>query len=143
MYTQMFGGSALLHLLAAHPRVVALFGIAATAAALISPLGPGRYAGTESHLERIEAAVRPQAELTEARAAAAERAAARLLASQNAEEIAAAVTNTLERCGAGCTDISTDRIVSDPSLLRRVLVLHELDVQARAAGALAGRAGRD
>ena len=138
MYIQMFGGSALLHLLAAHPKVVALFGIAATATMLLTPLGPGRYIGSGSHLARIEAAVRPQAAITEARQAAAERA-ARLLARQNQTEIAAAVTLTLERCGAGCTDISTARIISNPELLRRVLVLHELDFQARAAGNRTGR----
>ena len=132
MYTQMFGGSALLHLLAAHPKVVALFGIAATATMLVTPLGPGRFAGSGSHLARIEAAVGPQADVTEVRQAAAERAAARLLAGQNTTEIAAVVKLTLDRCGAGCTDINTERIVSDPELLRRVLVLHELDVQARA-----------
>jgi len=139
VYIQMFGGSALLHLLAAHPKVVALFGIAATATMLLTPLGPGRYIGSGSHLARIEAAVRPQAAITEARQAAAERAAARLLARQNQTEIAGAVTLTLERCGAGCTDISTARIISNPELLRRVLVLHELDFQARAAGNRTGR----
>ena len=61
MYIQMFGGSALLHLLAAHPKVVALFGIAATATMLMTPLGPGGYIGSGGHLDRIEAAVRPQA----------------------------------------------------------------------------------
>jgi hypothetical protein len=132
MYTQMFGGSALLHLIAAHPRVVALVGITATATALMAPLGPGRFIGSESHLERIEAAIRPQAAITEARQAAAEREAARLLARQETGEIEAAVEHTLERCGGGCTDISMRQVVSDPVLLRRVLVLHELDMLARA-----------
>jgi hypothetical protein len=32
MYAPTFGGSGLLHLLVAHPRVVAIFGVAATSA---------------------------------------------------------------------------------------------------------------
>ena len=135
MYTQMFGGSALLHLIAAHPRIVALFGIAATAAALMAPIGPGRFIGSEGHLERIEAAIRPQAGVTEIRRAAAERDTARMLGRGEAGEIEIAVKRALDRCGAGCTDISTAPIVSDPVLLRRVLVLYHLDYQALEAGA--------
>src|SRR5688500_13826485 len=126
MYTPMFGGSALLHLIAAHPKVIALFGIAATVSLLMAPHGPGRFIGSETRIERIEAAVRPQAEVTEARQAAAERVAARMLVRQDEEEIAAAVRLTLERCGGGCTDISTGTVMADAPLLRRVLVLHEL-----------------
>jgi hypothetical protein len=131
MYFQTFGGSALLHLLAAHPRVVALFGIAATVGLLVSPNGPGRHIGTAAHLARIDAAVRPQAEVTEARQAAAERAAAGIIERQERAEISAAIAYTLKACGAGCTDISTSRIVSDALLLQRVLVLYELDKAAR------------
>lgn len=130
MYFQTFGGSALLHLLAAHPRVVALFGIAATVGMLISPNGPGRHIGTAGHLARIEAAVRPQAAVTEARQSAAERAAADMMERREHGEIAAAIAHTLAVCGAGCTDISTSRIASDELLLRHVLVLYELDKAA-------------
>jgi hypothetical protein len=133
MYFHTFGGSALLHLLAAHPRVVALFGIGATVAMLISPNGPGRDIGTGSHLARIEAAVGSQIAVTDARQMAAERAAAGIAERQERGEIAAAIAHTLDVCGAGCTDISTARIVSDAILLRRVLVLYELDKAAHAS----------
>jgi len=132
MYFQTFGGSALLHLLAAHPKVVALFGIGATVAMLISPNGPGRDIGTGTHLARIEAAVGSQTAVTDARQFAAERAAAGILERQERGEIAAAIAHTLAVCGAGCTDISTARIASDAILLRRVLVLYELDKAAHA-----------
>lgn len=139
MYTPMFGGSALLHLIAAHPKVIALFGIAATVSLLMAPHGPGRFIGSRTRIERIEAAVRPQADVTEARQAAAERVAARMLVRRDEDEIAAAVRLTLERCGGGCTDISTSTVMADAPLLRRVLVLHELDQQARSAQGQATR----
>jgi hypothetical protein len=139
MYTPMFGGSALLHLIAAHPKVIALFGIAATVSLLMAPHGPGRFIGSRTRIERIEAAVRPQADVTEARQAAAERVAARMLVRRDEDEIAAAVRLTLERCGGGCTDISTSTVLADAPLLRRVLVLHELDQQARSAQGQATR----
>jgi hypothetical protein len=133
MYFHTFGGSALLHLLAAHPRVVALFGIAATVGLLISPNGPGRDIGTGSHLARIEAAVGSQIAVTDARQIAADRAAAGIIERRERGEIAAAIAHTLDVCGAGCTDISTARIASDAILLRRVLVLYELDKAAHAS----------
>ena len=131
MYLHTFGGSALLHLLAAYPRVVALFGLALTSSLVSGPQGPGRQIGTASHLERLDAATRPQAGVTEARLTAAELTVDRIIDRQERGEISAIVAETLRRCGSGCTDISTDRITSDAVLLRRVLVLHELDRAAR------------
>ena len=126
-----FGGSALLHLIAAHPKVVALFGIVATVSLLMAPHGPGRYLGTDAHLRRIEAAVRPQVTTTNARESSADSAAIQMLARGNREEIATAVRQTLSRCGPGCTDISTKDVTADDLLLRRVLVLYYLDREAR------------
>jgi hypothetical protein len=131
----LIGGSALLHLIAAHPKVVALFGIAATVSLLMAPHGPGRFLGTDTHLKRIEAAVRPQASTGEARERIADGAASEMLARHVKEEIAAAVRQTLSRCGPGCTDISTGDVTADQVTLRRVLVLCHLDEQARRAGA--------
>src|SRR5215204_1187243 len=93
MYVPTFGGSGLLHLLAAHPRVVAIFGVAMTVGALNAPHAPGRLVGTASHIEQIESAVRQM----------------------------------LRKCGAGCTDITTDRVIGDRALLVQVLMLSELD----------------
>ena len=125
-----FGGSALLHLIVAHPKVVALFGITATVSLLMAPHGPGRYLGTNAHLRRIEAAVRPQATTSGARERFAERAAIQMLTRSDRAEIATAVRETLSRCGPGCTDISTGDITDDDVLLRRVLVLYYLDREA-------------
>ena len=129
-----FGGSALLHLIAAHPKVVALFGIAATVSLLMAPHGPGRVLGTDAHLRRIEAAVRPQASISEARERAAESAARGTLVRHDEAEIAAAVRETLSRCGAGCRDVSSEDVVKDEVLLGRVLVLYHLDREARRSG---------
>jgi hypothetical protein len=132
MYPYTFGGSALLHILAAHPRVVAFFGIAATVSMLISPLGPGRYSGTARRLEQLEASVKVNNLVTAERQAKAERAATSMLERAADAEIAAAVDYTLHRCGSGCTDLSTPTVVADPELLRRVLVLYDLDTSITA-----------
>jgi hypothetical protein len=141
MYVPTLGGSGLLHLLAAHPRVVAVFGVAATVTALMAPHAPGRLVGTAGHIERIESAFSPQiAALGEERQTAAEQQAVRLLERNDHQQIELAVRQFLRTCGAACTDISTDRVVSDRALLVRVLMLSELDKlahtpQANVAGA--------
>jgi len=131
MYVPTFGGSGLLHLLVAHPRVVAIFGVAATVGALAAPHAPGRLIGTADHLTRIESALRPQVAVAEERQAAAEEAAVRLLEQNDRKEIEAAVRQVLRVCGPACTDISTDRVVGDRALLAQVLMLSELDKLAR------------
>ena len=141
MYLHAYGGSALLHLLAAHPKVVGAFGIAAVVAMLISPQGPGRYVGTAAHLARLETALAEPGGATESQATAAARAAARMVEEGRQDQIRAAVAHTLRRCGSGCTDLSTARVAGDPVLLRRVLVLYELDRLATARSATTGAAG--
>jgi len=132
MYLEsVVGGAALFHLLAAHPRVVALFGIAATVTILVAPEGTGRFVGSSAHLERVEAAIRPQAAVSGARQAAAEQRTTEMLERREVVEIASAVDYALQMCGAGCNDITTSSITSDAKLLRRVLVLYELDQLAR------------
>jgi hypothetical protein len=142
MYLPTLGGSGLLHLLAAHPRVVAIFGIAATAGALMAPHAPGRLVGTTSHIERIESAIRPQIPVAEERQAAAEQEAVRLLEQNDKEQIELAVRQTLRMCGPGCTDISTNRVMSDRALLLRVLTLSELDRLAHTPRTDVAGAGR-
>jgi hypothetical protein len=131
MYVPTFGGSGLLHLLAAHPRVVAIFGVAMTVGALNAPHAPGRLVGTASHIERIESAIRPQVAVAEERQTAAEEAAVRLLEQNDRAQIESAVRRILRVCGTGCTDISTDRVINDRALLLEVLMLSELDKLAR------------
>ena len=127
MYLQTFGGSAILHLIAAHPRVVALFGIAATVATLTGAVGPVRHAGTARHLEQLDAAVRIDDPVALSRWSEAEAVASAMLERRDDPAIAEAVAYTLRRCGTGCTDLTTRAIVEDPVLLRRVLVLYQLD----------------
>jgi hypothetical protein len=137
MYLTTFGGSGLLHLLAVHPRVAAVFGIAATVSMLASPLGSGRFAGTADRLEKIERSVNDTGLAAVARQARAEREAKVLLEEGDKEAIDAAVASVLRRCGRGCTDLSTATIARDPELLRGVLILHGLDqavAEARQAG---------
>lgn len=141
MYLHTFGGSALLHLLAAHPKVVGAFGIAAVVAMLIAPHGPGRYVGTATHLSRLEEALADPRPASQSRQLAAERAAARMMEAGGSGEIARAVEHTLRRCGSGCTDLSTARVTGDPVLLRRVLVLYELDRAATTFDVVLGAAG--
>jgi hypothetical protein len=142
MYLPTFGGSGLLHLLAAHPRVVAIFGLAATVGALMAPQAPGRLVGTDRYMERIEAAIRPQIAVAEARQTDAERDAVRMLDGADEREIRDAVRHMLKQCGSGCTDISTERILADRALLVRVLMLNELDKIARGTRAAAATGGR-
>lgn len=131
MYVPTVGGSGLLHLLAAHPRVVAIFGVAATVGALMAPHAPGRLVGTASHIERIESAIRPQVAIAEERQTVAELEAVRLLEQNDRRQIEYDVQRMLRMCGSGCTDISTNRVMSDRALLLEVLRLSELDKLAR------------
>jgi hypothetical protein len=125
MYFPVFVGSALLHLLAAHPKVVALFGIAGTVALLMSPHGPGSYRGT--------AQISETAPIASEYRNRAERAVATMLEAARPEDIEAAVEHALSVCGPGCTDLSTPLVMRDKELLRRVLVLSDLDKRVEAA----------
>jgi hypothetical protein len=129
MYLNTFGGSALLHLLMGYPRLILVFGVAGTVAMTATPHGPGRYAGTGAYMAQLDAAYKPRL----ADAAAEQQArmgATDMLERANAEEIQTAVAHTLEQCGPGCTDLATSIVIHDPALLRRVLVLYQLDQAA-------------
>ena len=134
MYLNTLGGSALLHLLIGYPRLVLIFGIAGIVATTSTPHGPGRYAGTGAYFAQLDAAFKPSL----AQAAAQQRAqdaATGMLERFEAGEIRAAVEHTLQQCGPGCTDMATPIVIDDPDLLRRVLVLYQLDQAATRARA--------
>jgi hypothetical protein len=136
MYINTLGGSALLHLLVAYPRLVLIFGLAGTVAMTAAPHGPGRYAGTGAYMAQLDAAFKPRL----ADAATERQAQARvteMLERSDGAEIHAAVEHTLDQCGPGCTDVATPIVIDDPELLRRVLVLYQLDHAAAEARALA------
>ena len=140
MYFPIFTGSGLLHLLAAHPRIGALFGIAGTVSLLVSPHGPGNYRGTASYLERLDAQIAETAPIATEYRTRAERVAETLIATGRPEDIETAVDRALRACGAGCTDLSTPIVVANKELLQRVLVLADLDRRVEAARAIAGGA---
>ena len=136
MYFPVFAGSALLHLIAAHPKIVALFGIAGTVSLLYSPHGPGNYRGTAAYLERLDAQIAETAPIASEYRTRAEHVAAAMIENGRPEEIEAAVDRALRACGAGCTDLSTPLITGDKELLKRVIVLSDLDRRVEAARAI-------
>src|SRR5512138_542173 len=150
MYVNVFGGgSALLHLLAGYPRVVLALGIAGTVMATIAPQGPGRHLGTQGYLVQLDAAIGQRLPNGEATERQARQAVTDLLERYDPAQIEDMVADALRACGSGCTDLSTPIVIRDPELLRRVLLLHELDrvstrARARARsneGAVATRGG--
>ena len=127
MYFNTFGGSALLHLLAGHPRVVAAFGIAATVAMFISPLGPGKHAGSEAYAQAIDRTIPADAGLDSADVARA-RAAAEQLAQMPKGVIHEAVRDTLSACGSACAELTPAIVEGDPKLLHDALFIYQIDV---------------
>ena len=70
MYFHVFGSSGLLHLLIAHPKVVAFAGIAGTVALLMAPHGPGRQVGAGRYLQQLDEAVAAHGDSADMEAAA-------------------------------------------------------------------------
>jgi hypothetical protein len=139
MYGSFFGGSALLHILAAHPKVVAAFGIAATVAYLSNPFGTRDFLGAGTQVRHLAASVEGmtlQEELALERAAAAIE---RLDPASPAT--AAAVEHALRACGAGCAELTVDAVLNDPGLLKKTVYVAEIDRGADAARAQARASG--
>jgi hypothetical protein len=132
VYLTTIGGSGLLHLLAAYPRVIGALGVTATVAILLSPVAPGRQIGTASVLAQLDRTIAMRVAVAPSARDHAAAAAAEMLERKNDAEIMAAVNGVLQRCGAGCTDLTSAAVVSDPTLLRQVLVLQKLDEAAAA-----------
>jgi hypothetical protein len=144
MYMNLFGGSALLHLLIGYPRLILVLGIAGTVAATNTPHGPGRYLGTGEYLAALDAAIGERATNSDTAERTARLAVTNMLEDYDPIKIENTVAETLDACGEGCTDLSTPIVIRDVELLRRVLTLHELDrisAQARTTnpGVAAGR----
>jgi hypothetical protein len=127
MYLNVFGGSALLHLLLGHPRLILALGIAGTVAVANTPHGPGRHIGTAQYLARLEATIGGRAANDDATMKAARQSVTNLLETYDPPTIENVVAETLHACGRGCTDLSTPIVIRDAELLRRVLLIHELD----------------
>jgi hypothetical protein len=133
VYLTTIGGSGLLHLLAAYPRVIGAIGVTATVAILLSPYGPGQQIGTAKALAQLDRTIAARSETAPSAQRQAAVSAAEMLERANDSEIAAAVGEVLQHCGAGCTDLTSAAVISDPTLLRRVLVLQQLDKAAETA----------
>ena len=130
MYFNVFGGSALLHLLAGHPRVVAAFGIAGTVAILVSPLGPGKHPGSEAYAQAIDQEIPSSAGLNAATVAQATTAAEQL-SHMSKDAVHEAVQSALASCGAGCAELTPAMVERDPKLLHDALLIYQIDVIRR------------
>ena len=145
MYLNTYGGSALLHLLMGYPRLILIFGLAGTVAMVNTPHGPGRYVGSDRYIAQLDEAFKNRPLDADAEARAQQNATA-MLERFEPTEIRAAVEQTLRECGPGCTDLAMPIVVDDPELLRRILVLYQLDQHgaklAAAAAATLKRSAR-
>ena len=129
MYVNFLGGSALLHILAAHPKVVATLGVAATIATLCAPLAPRSLAAIASHAASLETAAARASRLSEARTEEL-----RQFLYVDEAAIDQAVTRALDACGAPCHDLSLSVVLNDPALLEKALFVAALDREAHAHG---------
>jgi hypothetical protein len=129
MYVNFLGGSALLHILAAHPKVVATLGVAATIATLCAPLAPRSLGAVTGHADSLELAVAPAAAASDARVE-------ELRQTLHVDDAAvrAAVTRALTACGAPCHDLSLSTVINDPDLLEKALFVAALDHEAYVRG---------
>jgi hypothetical protein len=131
MYFNFLGGSALLHLLAAHPKVVAVFGIVASVSLLATPLGPQNYFGTGRYVRALEQTLKTHEVVGDAAVAQAA-AETRRLATESGPDIEAAIRRVLEDCGRGCADLTPAIVMNDEGLRRAALSLSVLNRAALA-----------
>lgn len=131
MYFGFLGGSALLHLLAAHPKVLATFGIAATLSMLSTSLGPQNYLGAGQQINRIERSLAP-GRLVDDAAVEELATSARRLATMPAAEVEPMVRQVLRQCGNGCGSLTPAIVMNDAALLQSALIVSELE--RRSAG---------
>ena len=130
MYFSFLGGSALLHLLAAHPKVVGALGIAAAVGLLAAPDGVHHYIGAGQHMAHIERSVVVGEAVDDLTIAQAEAAAARL-AQMPPAVVEAAVRQALRECGRACGTLTPAVVMNDQELLPKALYVAELDRLAR------------
>lgn len=126
--SMLFGGSSLLHILASHPRVVAVFGLGVLMSSVLqTPLGLRDLPGTAAyvrHLDHDPATQRavPAAVIEDARAATL-----RVRQQSSASELGEIVAETLRDCGDGCVGLTSAAVLKDRTLLEQVLFVGELN----------------
>ena len=129
MYFNFLGGSALLHLLAAYPRVVAAFGIAGTVTFLVTSAGPQGYMGVGGHIRALDRSVVSSKVVNETIIDTAA-AAGRRMAERPRDEIRPLVAGVLQQCGRGCGDLTVSVVMNDPALLQQALYVWALNRSA-------------
>ncbi len=126
MYLTMFGGSTLLHVLAAHPRVVATLGIVATVTMLVSNSAVADRARASRYAHALDQTVSSHGRVDPRLLAEAADAAARL-ETGGGREMDAAIRYALLACGAGCVELTPEIVEHDPGLRQAALYVAELD----------------
>lgn len=126
MYFGFLGGSALLHLLAAHPKVVATLGIVASVSILTTSLGPQNYLGAGQQMNRIEQSLAPS-QLVDDAAVEELATSARRMATMPAAEVEPRVRQVLRQCGNGCGSLTPAIVMNDAALLQSALAVSELE----------------
>ena len=125
--SMVFGGSAILHLLAGYPRLVAIFGLAAAAGMLLyAPYGPYVLPGTTQYVQTIDQRLREAGSVDASRLAAA-RASAQALRTSSPAKLEQIVSETLAACGGACDGLDTESVMRNATLLEEVLLVHELN----------------
>jgi hypothetical protein len=126
VYFNFIGGSALLHILAAHPKIVAVLGIAATVSMLSGPFGAPHALGAGGTAAQLEQEVAGSDLVDQGQLEIAIGEAARLSRLPRTD-LEAAVRHALAECGRGCWELTPAVVVDDPDLLAAALYLAELD----------------
>ena len=122
-----FGGSSLIHLLASHPRVVALFGMSALIGTMLqSPFGTPSVMGTAAYIQHLEEVARQEGAIG-SEALGRARMSARALAQLPSGNLAEIVEDTLRDCGSACVSVRTSEVVNNKDLLADVLFLRTLN----------------
>ncbi len=140
MYFTSFGGSALLHILVSHPRIVAAFGLVSTLVALSTPFGPRSFAGAESYAVHLERRI-ADAELVDAGLLTRADSRVTALLATSPEKVEPMVRALLATCGSQCTSLTVNQVMEQPELLRQMLTLSELDDAWQSRGKARGRNG--
>ena len=141
--SMLFGGSSLIHLLASHPRVVAVFGLGALVSTLLqSPFGTPDVIGVAGYVKQLDQVARQQ-ELVDPQIVVQARAAASALGKLPNNRLSAIVEETLRECGVACISVQTSAVLNNREMLADVLLLHtltQINVQRSATRAKNGAA---
>jgi len=122
-----FGGSALIHLLASHPRIVAFFGVSALVGTLLqSPFGTPEVMGTAGYVQQLEQVARQHHAIDPEIVAHAHKT-ARVLAQLPTSRLTEIVGDTLRECGAGCNRVHMTEVFKNRELLTDLLLLYTLN----------------